>query len=138
DRRVRQAQAFSQYNACLGETHVVGLQTGQDQVEALFAHGLRKSSGHTKGIRTAEAVVFDVDRPIGAAGKSFTNDLRDPRWTSRADDDFAAVFLFEPQRLFERVGVGLVHLVGRVGLTNPGLGFVKAWLAIPRRVLLDA
>ena len=58
---------------------------------------------------------------IGAARERFADHLRDARRPGRADDDFAAVLLLEPQRLFERVGVRLVQLEAGVLLADPGL-----------------
>jgi len=48
------------------------------------------------------------------------------------------VLLLEPQRFFERVGVGLVHLEAGVGLANPGLVVVQARLPLAGGDLLDA
>src|SRR5438552_18757404 len=79
-----------------------------------------------------------MDRAVGAARERFANDLRDTRRPGRADDHFAAVLLFQTQRLFERVGVGLVHLEAGVAFTDPGLIVVQAGLPLARRHLLDA
>src|SRR5439155_27278510 len=66
------------------------------------------------------------------------NDLRNARRLRRADDDFSAVLLFEPQRFFERVGIRLVHLVAGVLFANPGFRVVEAWLPLARGNLFDA
>src|SRR4030095_384094 len=58
--------------------------------------------------------------------------------TGRADDDFAAVFFPKPQRLFERIGVGLVHLIAAVLFADPRLCVVEPRLPLSRRDLLDA
>ena len=62
----------------------------------------------------------------------------DPGRPGRADDDLAAVLLLQPQRLFEGVGVGLVHLAARVLLADPAPGLVQARLPLAGGNLLDA
>ncbi len=83
------------------------------------------------------AIVFDMDRAVGAASQRFANHLRDARGTGRADHHFAAALLLEPQRLLERVGVRLVHLVRRVRLADPGLVVVEPRLAVAGEDVLD-
>src|SRR3954452_14708115 len=46
----------------------------------------------------------------GPAPQRRADPLRDPRRPGRPDDHFPAVLLLEAQRLFERIGVRLVHL----------------------------
>ena len=84
------------------------------------------------------ASVFDVNRAVGAAGQRFADHLLHARRAGRADHHFAAVLLAQAQRLFERVGVGLVHLVADVLLANPRLVVVQARLPLARGHLLDA
>ena len=80
-------------------------------------------------VGAASAVVLDVDGAVGAARQRLANHLRDARRSGRADDHFAAVLLLQPQRLFERVGVRLVHLEGGVLLADPGLVVVRGGAA---------
>jgi hypothetical protein len=47
------------------------------------------------------------------------------------------VLLFQPQRLFQRVGVGLDQLEAGLLVANPGLGLVDAQLPLTRDHLLD-
>src|SRR5204863_8604281 len=86
----------------------------------------------------SEAVVFDVNGAVGTARERFADDRLHARRPRRTDDHFPAVLLPEPQRLFERVGVGLVHLVADVGFANPAFLIVQAWLPLARGDLLDA
>ena len=72
----------------------------------------------------AEAVGLDVDGAVGAARERLANHLRGARGPGRADHDLAAVLLLEAQRLFERVGVGLVQLEAGVLVANPRLRLV--------------
>ena len=125
DRRVRQAEPLGEDHAGLREALVVGLQAGEDQVELLVLHRRRERVGDHERVGAGERVVFDVDRAVGAAGERFAEHLRDARGPGRADDHFPAVLLLQPQRLFERVRVGLVHLVAGVLLANPGLRVVR-------------
>src|SRR5262249_40741511 len=64
--------------------------------------------------------------------------LGDAGRPGRADDDLAAVLLLEAQRLFERVGVRLVHLEAGVAFANPRLAVVQARLPLARGHLFDA
>ena len=96
------------------------------------------ASATTNASALASAVVLDVDGAIGAARQRLAKHLRDARRPGRADDHLAAVLLLEPQRLLERVGVRLVHLVAGVLLANPGLGVVQPRLPVAGGDLLDA
>ena len=96
------------------------------------------ASATTNASAVAERVVLDVDRAVGAARQRLADDLRDARRPGRADDHLAAVLLLQPQRLFERVGVRLVHLEAGVLLADPGLGVVQARLPLAGGDLFDA
>ena len=93
--------------------------------------------GHER-IGARQPIVFDVDGAVGAARQRLADHLRDARRPGRADDHFAAVLLLQPQRLFERVGVGLVHLEAGVLIANPGLVVVETRLPLAGGHLLDA
>ena len=62
-----------------------------------------------------------MDGAVGAAGERLADHLGGAGRAGRADDDLAAVLLLQPQRLFERVGVGLVQLEAGVLVADPGL-----------------
>src|SRR5689334_9022914 len=79
-----------------------------------------------------------MNRAVGAARQRFANHLLNARRTGRADDHFPAVLLAEPQRLFERIGVRLVHLVADVLLADPGLVVVEPGLPLAGGDLFDA
>ncbi len=81
--------------------------------------------------------MLDVDGPIGAARQRLADDRLHAGRSGRADHHFARVLLPQPQRLFERVGIGLVHLVAGVLLANPGLRVIQTWLPFAGRDLLD-
>ena len=87
--------------------------------------------------RVAEVVAVDVDGAIGALGQRFANRGADALRAGAEHDDFAAVLLLELQRLFERVGIRLVHGELDVGLFNPFAGGVDAHLRIALRDLFD-
>jgi len=89
----------------------------------------------TEDPREADRVLREVLAPLL---RREPDDLRDARRSRRTDDDLAAVLLLEPQRLFERVLVGFVHLETGVLLADPGPGVVEARLPLARRDLLDA
>ena len=101
-------------------------------------HGAASASATTKASAAAERVVFDVQRAIGAARQRLANDLLHARRAGRADDDLATVLLAKPQRLLERVGVRLVHLVADVLLADPGLVVAQPRLPFAGGDLLDA
>ena len=100
---------------------VIGLQPGEHQIEVLVLHRRGQSLGDDKRVRSAKRIVLDVNRAVGAAGERLADDRLHAGGAGRADDNLAAVFLPKPQRLFERVGIGLVHLVADVLFANPRL-----------------
>ena len=102
------------------------------------AHRRREDVGDRRGVRRPERVVLDVDRAVGAARQRLLDHLRDARRPRRADDDFAAVRLAKAQPLFERVGVGLVQLPGRVLLADVRLVVREPRLPLAGRDLFDA
>ena len=102
---------------------------------SLMRRGERFGDGVRVGGR--QRVGLDVDGAVGAARQRLADHLRGPRRTGRADDDFPAVLLLQPQRLFERVGVRLVQLEAGVLVADPGLLIVDAQLPLARHDLLD-
>ena len=88
------------------------------------------ASATTNASALARRIVLDVDGAIGAARERFADDLRHARRPGGTDDHLAAVLLLQPQRLFERVGVRLVHLEAGVLLADPGLVVVEARLPV--------
>ena len=118
---MRHAELLGEHDADLAEALVVGLQPGQHEVELLVADRRGQRLGHRDRIGRRQRVGLDVDGAIGAARQRLADHLRRARRPGRADDDLAAVLLLEPQRLFERVGVGLVELEAGVLVADPGL-----------------
>ena len=120
-------------DAGLREALIVGLQSGQDQVELLVLHRRRQRGCHGKRIGARQAIVFDVNGAIGAARQRLAQHLGHARGSGRADDHFPAVLLLQAQALFERVRVRLVHLVAGVLLADPACRLVDAGLPVARR-----
>ena len=96
------------------------------------------ASAVTNASAAAKRVVFDVNRAVGAARQRLANHLLHPRRPCRADDHLAAVLLAQAQRLLERIGVRLVHLVADVLFADPGLVVAQARLPLAGGDLLDA
>ena len=94
--------------------------------------------GDSARVRIRQAIVGYVDGAIGAARERFANHLCHARGPGRADHDFAVMLFLEPQRLFERVRVGLVHLEAGVLIADPGASLVETRLPVSRRNLFDA
>ena len=120
DRGVRQAEPLGQDDAGLREALVVGLQPGQDEVELLVLHRGRERVGDDERVGARQAVVLDVNGAVGAAGQRFAQHLRDARRPAEQTTTSPPCFSFSRSALFERVGVGLVHLVAGVLLADPG------------------
>ena len=83
-------------------------------------------------------IALDVNRTIGAAGQRLAQHLGHARRSGADDEHLTAVLLAQAQRLFERVGVGLVQLPARVSVADPGLRLVDADLPFAGDDLLDA
>src|SRR5262245_54906708 len=79
-----------------------------------------------------------MNRPVGAAGKRLADNCLHPGGTGRADDDLAAMLFPKPQRFFERVGIGLVHLIADVLFADPRPRVAQTWLPLSCGDLLDA
>ena len=136
---MRHAEPLGEDDADLAEALIVGLQAGEDEIELLVLH--------RRGERVGDA---RTRRPLASASSSTWIARSAPRASAsritcatRAgpaehDHDFAAVLLLEPQRLFERVGVRLVHLEAGVLIADPGLRVVEAGLPLAGGDLLDA
>ena len=138
DGRVAVAKPFGEDDASLGKALVVALQTGENEIEALVAHRRRERIGRVERIGGDRAAVLDVDGAVGTARQCLAQHLRDAFGSDGAHDDLAAVRLLEAQRLFEGIRVRLVHLVGDVGITNPGARVVDARLPVASWNLFDA
>ncbi len=112
-------------DAGLAVAEIVGLQAGEDQVgRSRFERGGQQPRGGQR-VEGAQIVFFDVDGAVGAFGQRLADGLRGARRAGAQRDDFAAVLLLQLQRLFERVGVGLVDLVGEIGFLDPFAGGVR-------------
>ena len=89
------------------------------------------------GVRLASKVARGVARHLVRLFAGLPQNLRGSRGAGRDYDDFSAMLLFLAQRFFERVGVGLVDLVGNV-LANPGAALVELQGSVLLRDLLHA
>src|SRR5213083_2112284 len=65
-------------------------------------------------------------------------DRRHARRPARTDHHLSTVFLLQPERFFERVRVGLVHLEAGVLVANPRPGVVQARMPLAGGNLFDA
>ena len=88
-------------------------------------------------VESVEVVLFDVNRAVGALGERFADGLRGPGGPGAQRDHLAAVLLFQLQRFFERVGVGLIDLVVQIGFLNPPAGRIYAELRVADGDLLN-
>jgi len=78
-----------------------------------------------------------VDRAIRAFSERFTNGLSGPRRTRAQRDHFAAVLLFQLERFFQSVGVGLIDLETQIGFLDPLAGCIRPELRVADGNLLD-
>src|SRR5690349_11196075 len=78
-----------------------------------------------------------MNRAVCTAGQRLADHLSRPRRSSRHDNDFAGVLLFETKRLFERVGVRLVQLEAGILVADPALVLVNAKLPLSGDNLFD-
>ena len=131
-------QPLGEHHADLRVALIVGLQPGEHEVEALVRHRRGKCGRGERSVSAAERLILDVNRPVRSARERFTDDLLHARRTGGADDDFAVVLLAKTQRLFQRVGVGLVQLVAGILLADPRPRVVQARLPLAGWDLLDA
>ena len=135
---MRDAETFREHDAGRGVALVVGLEAGEHEVELLVGHRGRERVGNHERVGRAKRVVLHVDRAVRATGERLTDHLLHARGARRTDDDFSTVFLAQPQRLFEGVGIRLVHLVADILLANPRLVVLEARLPLAGGHLLDA
>ena len=131
DGGVRPAQQLRQQHAGLRIAEVVRLQAGEDQVEGFILDRRGKGARNVEGVQGDEAVVFQMNGAVGALGQRLAQHLLRPRRTGGDHHHFAAVLFPLPQRLFQRIRVGFVHLIAHV-FTNPGCPLIQ----LQRRVLL--
>ena len=118
----------------------------QRTVQASIERNNSLNSGHRacqgrareERIRGSERVAFNVQRPVGAARQCLPKNLLHAGRAGGTGDHLAAVAFAEPQCLFQRIGVGLVHLVADVLLANPGFVVAEPRLPFAGRDLLDA
>src|SRR5918992_2890496 len=135
---MRNAETLGKHDTGSRMPLIVGLETGQDQIELLRGHRPGQRIANRERISGAETVILDVQRPIGAARERFANDLLNACRAGGTDDHFATMLLTETQRLFERICVGLVHFIADVLLANPRLLIVQSGLPLAGGDLLDA
>jgi len=79
-----------------------------------------------------------MDSAIRSFGEGFANRGSDALRARTEDDDLAAVLLLQLQRLFQRVGVGLIEGPLKICLFNPPSGGVDADRSIALRHLFDS
>ena len=132
------AQPLRQNHADLRKPLIVRLKAREHEVEAVLSHRLSERAARHERICTRQPIVLHVNGAVGAAGERLADDLRDPRRSGRTHDHLTAVLLFQTQRLFERVRVGLVHLEAGVLLANPRFVVVQPGLPFACGDLLDA
>ena len=137
---MRQAQPLGEDHAGLRGPLIVGLQAGQYQIAMLVAKGVGQRRGHGKGISAdrRQPLVFHMNRAVGPARQRFAEHLSRSSGSGRADHDFPAMLLAQPQRLLERVRVGLVHLEAGVLFANRPSALVDARLPLARGHLFEA
>ena len=136
DGRMGQAEQLSQDHAGLPETHIVGLQAGEDQVAALlsFQSG-RQRLRRGVSIRSRKVVVFDQEAAISAFRQRLADRRGGSRRASRDGYHFSAVRFSDPQCLLERERVRIVHLVAEVGLADPAAAVVPLGASNSRLLL---
>ena len=132
-----QSQQLGQDHARLRVAVIVGLQPGKDQVELFVFDRGGKGLRGVERIQPDELVVFEMNRPIRALGQRLAQHLLRPRRTARDHDDLALVLLPLAQRLFQRVGIRLVHFVRNI-FADPRAAFVQLERRIFLRHLLHA
>ena len=91
DRGVSAAELLRQHDTDLGKALIVGLQPGENQVARLVAKGAGERGGHPDRIGSGQAIAFDVNGAIGAAGERLAQHLGDAGRAGRHDDDLSAV-----------------------------------------------
>jgi len=138
DRRMRQAELFSEDHPSLAKARIVRLQAGQDEVVLFPTDGCGKRGGSRVSVGFDKAIVFDVDASVGPLGERFAQRGGGPRRAGGHGHHLSPVLFLEPQRLFERVGVRLVHLEGQAIVAHPCRALVKADHGVPRHDLLNA
>src|SRR5262249_24118029 len=110
DRRVRKIEQSSEQYTGLAKAMIVALQSGENEMEFFFLDGCGKVRRRAKRIELRKIIVGDVNAAIRAFRQRFLDRLLHTLWSHRERDNFTTVLFFQPQRLFERVTVGLVHL----------------------------
>ena len=139
DRRVRHAERLGEDDADLAEALVVGLQPGEHEIELLGLHRRGERVRDATRVGGRQRVGLDVNRRGRRRGRAPRGSPA-PRAPARREQTTTSppCFSFEAQRLFERVGVGLVQLEAGVLVADPGLLVVHAQLPLARHDLLDA
>jgi hypothetical protein len=122
ERGVGQAEQFGHDDAGLPQAQVFRLQAGEHQVGVLGLDGGGQQARHAERVATPRSSQMQCGwrgpRPWPAPRGWWADALR----PGAEDDHFAAVLFLELQRLFERVGVGLVQRELKIGLFNPFAG----------------
>ena len=114
-------QPLGQHDADLRVALIVGLQSGEDEIETLVRHGRGQRRRGDRGVSAGQRLVLDVDGPVRAARQRFPDDLLHARGSGGAHHHFPAVLLAQPERFLQRVGVGFVQFVAGVLLADPRL-----------------
>ena len=112
---------------------VLTIQSGINKLRYATLIGIKQAKN--KPLR--KVALAEVQSAIGALGQGFAQHLLGA-CRATGDDDYFTLMLFPlTQRLFERVGVGLVDFVGNV-FTDPVAGFVELEWRIFLRHLFHA
>ena len=120
---MRPAQQFGEDHAGLRVSIIVGLQTGEDQVELFVLDRCGEGLRGVERVQPNELVVFEVNGTVRSLGKRFAQDLLCASRAAGDDDDLAVMLFPLAQGLFEGVGVRLVDFVRDV-FANPRAAFV--------------
>ena len=137
DGGVRPAQQLGQQHPGLRIAKVIRLQPGKDQVEGFFFDRLGQGARGVQGVKSCEAIVFQMNGAVGSLGQRLAQHLLRPRRTGGDHHHLATIFFLLPHRLFQRIGVRLVHLIANI-LAEPGRALIQLQRRIFLRYLLHA
>ena len=119
----------------MAEAVIVALQTGQDQIRLFLSNRSGEGLRRSQRIELGKIVVHNVNAAVRAFRECFFDRLLHALRAHGKRDDFATVLFLEPQGLFERVAVRLVHFETDVGFLDPVSGDCQR--RVFRRNLLD-
>ena len=121
---MRPPKQFGQQHAGLREAVIVGLQSGEDEVELLVLDGSGQHLGKVQRIEGDEPVILQVNGSVSTFGQGFAQHLLRARRSGGDDHDFAAMLLALAQCFFQCIGIRLVDFIGHV-VANPRATLVQ-------------